>query len=92
MVHPSENPLLPQHERAPPSVAVDAYSPVSDVETIYKACKGFKTNGKKITKVFTHIQAISLPVLAHAYKSRHGTDLDTLLKKELGGNYEEFIL
>ncbi|KAG9008595.1 hypothetical protein FRB93_006514 [Tulasnella sp. JGI-2019a] len=92
MVHPSENALLPQHERTSPSVAVDAYSPANDVETIYKACKGFGTNERKLTEVFTHTPAVRLPVLAHAYKSRHGTDLNTLLKKELGGNYEIFIL
>lgn len=36
--------------------------------------------------------AIRLPVLAQAYKARHGTDLFKLLEKELKGDYETFIL
>ena len=38
-VHPSENPLLPAHERTKENVSVDGYDPTKDVETIKKATK-----------------------------------------------------
>ncbi|KAK4054957.1 hypothetical protein OIO90_003298 [Microbotryomycetes sp. JL221] len=91
-LHPSENPLLPQHEQLRENQAVDGYDATKDVETIKKACKGFGTDEDKINGVLVPMPAVRLPVLRYAYKSKEGKDLEKLLEKELKGNHERVIL
>ncbi|KAK4050593.1 hypothetical protein OIV83_003319 [Microbotryomycetes sp. JL201] len=91
-LHPSENPLLPQHEQVRDNQPLDGYVATKDVEIIKKACKGFGTDEAKINSVLVPMPAVRLPVLRYTYKSKEGKDLEKLLEKELKGNHERVIL
>ncbi|KAI5481207.1 hypothetical protein MNV49_005642 [Pseudohyphozyma bogoriensis] len=89
-VHPSDNPLLPPHERVKEGVVVDNYDQGSmsrDIDAIRAATKGFGTNERALTGVLVTLTSLRIPPLDYAYRGRHGTDLAKLVAKETSGNF-----
>lgn len=68
------------------------FVPKREADKLAKAMKGFGTDEATIIAVLSQHSNKQLVEIAHEYKTRHGKDLDHMLKKELSGDFEKLAV
>jgi len=82
----------PPHHGPPPQQHVAPINATADIDTVYRACKGFGTDDLALINVFGHRDGPTIDAIRAQYTTRIRRDLVETLEKETSGNFETALV
>ncbi|XP_046452272.1 annexin B9-like [Daphnia pulex] len=79
-------------ENIPTVFPASSFNPRADADALHKAMKGLGTDEKVLISILCHRTRDQRVSINHAYKAGYGKDLESAIKSELGGCFENLMV
>jgi len=90
--HTPESLGFPTYYVSPPHYEPPTYDAEPDVEALYKAMKGLGTNDTVLSNIFATRTRHELQVIKHLFEKKYSKSLESWVKGETSGQYEDLLL